>query len=306
MLNRQIQIAADVFPAGHRLQNIGRDVRRMGVQQAQPAQTGNRRQIGQQAGKRRAVFQVAPVGGGVLADQNDFPDAPADQDFRFPQNIVRPAAARPAADGGDRAVGAAVGTAVRYFQISGGGAGGQQPFVPRRHQKIRLGDNRLPPGPACVEPSQMFGNASDFSRADPQVRFGNFRRERLAVALGQAAGHHQLQVTAALFFDLRQGQDRFQRFFFGRPDKAAGIDEDDIRVLRALRHRHSGGPGQPAHDFRINKILGAAQGEDVQFSGKQFFHCGSFRIRTFRGFAPSEGPTMPSRSICSIMRAARL
>lgn len=108
------------------------------------------------------------------------------------------------------------------------------------------------------------------------------------------------------FFCFGDGQDFVNGFFFGRINKSAGIDDDDIRVGMFVNQGMAGLAEKSSHDFRINQIFRTAQTDNIDFCFLCVFQPGSFLIRTFLGLAPSEGPTMPSDSIFSIMRAARL
>ena len=57
------------------------------------------------------------------------------------------------------------------------------------------------------------------------------------------------------------------------------------------------------YDEAVDQVFRAAEADDVDLF---WFQRGIFLARTFLGFTPSEGPTTPSASMRSIMRAALL
>ena len=89
----------------------------------------------------------------------------------------------------------------------------------------------------------------------------------------------------------------------GGEDEGARVDDDDVGVLRFGCDLKAPLGQDGGHDLGIHLILGAAEADDMNAAGG---HLGYFLTRTFLGLTPSEGPTTPSVSMRSMMRAARL
>ena len=100
--------------------------------------------------------------------------------------------------------------------------------------------------------------------ADNGDHFGDLLHDLLLVALGEAAGHNDLEVGVLLL--VRAGhQDVFDGLRLGGLDKAAGVDDDDVR-LRGVAH---GGvtvlDERVAEHIGIDLVFGAAEGNDGDF-----------------------------------------
>ena len=92
---------------------------------------------------------------------------------------------------------------------------------------------------------------------DKEVGFRQVSLQIRAVALHQAAGHHQAHLRAAL---LQAGQvkDGVHRLLAGRLDKGAGIDQEEFGGRRLPGDFPSRLDQAPQHDFRVHQVLGAA------------------------------------------------
>ena len=93
------------------------------------------------------------------------------------------------------------------------------------------------------------------------------------------------------------------RFFFGGQDEGTGIDDDDVCGTGFTGDIKAAFFQDGSHHFGVHLIFWTAQADNMDLP---VFHLGTFLTSTFLGFTPSEGPTMPSASICSISLAARL
>ncbi len=69
MLQRDIEIFADIVVPGDGLQQPAGDAVRIGVKEAQPAQAGNGRQSVEQLGEAIFDAEIFAVAGRVLADE---------------------------------------------------------------------------------------------------------------------------------------------------------------------------------------------------------------------------------------------
>src|SRR5690554_6207066 len=94
------------------------------------------------------------------------------------------------------------------------------------------------------------------------VDLGEFLRELLGIALGEAARDDE-PLALSLLFILRHLEDRIDRLFFGGPDEAAGVDDDDLGLLGrgdeaiALIIAHT------KHHLGVDAILRAAERDEV-------------------------------------------
>ena len=106
-----------------------------------------------------------------------------------------------------------------------------------------------------------------------------------AVALHQAAGHHQALAGIGLL-EAGQVQDGVHRLLAGRLDEAAGVDQQEIGGLRLTRHLPARPGEPPQHDFRVHQVLGAAQTDGKDGFGFLMPGFGSgFRVLGFEVFS---------------------
>ncbi len=131
-------------------------------------------------------------------------------------------------------------------------------------------------GAGGLRPVQEAGQGGKIVHPDEQVDFREVLYELRAIALHQAAGHHQAHLRPGLL-QAGQIQDGVHRLFTGRLDEAAGIDQEEIGGGRLPGDLPAGAGEAPQHDFRVHQVLGAAQGDGVDpvfgfpFSGFRLF-----------------------------------
>ena len=115
-------------------------------------------------------------------------------------------------------------------------------------------------------PAQEVGQVGEIVDPDEQVDFREVARKLKAVALHQAASHHQAHLRAAL---LQAGQVKngVHRLLTGRLDEGAGIDQEEFGGGRLPGDFPSRLDQAPQHDFRVHQVLGAAQGNGVDLQG---------------------------------------
>ena len=111
-------------------------------------------------------------------------------------------------------------------------------------------------------PAQEVGQGGEIVDPDEEVDFREVFGQLRAVALHQAAGHHQALGGIALL-EAGQIQDGVHRFFTGRLDEGAGIDQQEIGGRRRTGDLPARPGEAPQHDFRVHQVLGAAQGHGV-------------------------------------------
>lgn len=155
----------------------------------------------------------------------------------------------------DRAVGAAVVTAVPDAQISEKAGGRLQP-VAFQAPAVLGGkpDGSLP----AHHPAHRLHNIPVGAEAQHAVAFGQLGHQFLLVPLGQAAGDDDA-LNPPLLFQLGEFQNILDGFLFGVLDEAAGVDNHHVRQA-AFRHQFKAGLLQLGqHQFRIHLVLRAAE-----------------------------------------------
>jgi hypothetical protein len=147
-------------------------------------------------------------------------------------------------------------------------------------------------------------DVSYFSDSQEKVNLRQLSFQTSSVSLRQAPCYDQMGTgTILLFFPLGHSEDFIYRFFFCGKDKGAGIDQDDMRFVCLRSDAIAAFCKECSHNLGVNQIFGTSQAYDVNVS---VFQREIFLASTFLGLTPSEGPTTPSASMRSIMRAARL
>ena len=91
VLEGQIEVRGHARCAGDGLDETGPELGRLQVADPHPLDAGDRRQGGQYLLQQAQVAEVLAVGGGVLADQVQFPDAARGQPFGLGEQLGRPA-----------------------------------------------------------------------------------------------------------------------------------------------------------------------------------------------------------------------
>ena len=112
--------------------------------------------------------------------------------------------------------------------------------------------------------------AGIIAHAHEAVYLRHFLKERIAIALCQAAGHEQLLQPAGLFV-FRHFEYRIDGLFLCGLNEAAGVHEYDVR-LRRIRHDLVAALAQHAQQiFGVHAVFRAAQRYHAHC-----FHKGSF------------------------------
>jgi len=250
-------------------------------------------------------LQVAPVGGRVLRDEENFSRAPRGEGLRLGEDIVGRPAAGPAADGGDDAIGAAVRAAVGDLQAGGEGRGLPPAGKTGVHEKPGM-SCRIEKGMRirCFQAGQAGGDLRDVVDSQAEVDFRNFAVQGFPVALGEASGNDE-PAHMPLPFQFGGRENGLDRLFLGGQDEGAGVDDDDVGGLRPPRRAETFADEDSSQNLRIDGVLRATEADDMEGPAGGA-HLGIFLTRTFLGLTPSAGPTIPSVSIRSTMRAARL
>src|SRR5699024_5876245 len=140
--------------------------------------------------------------------------------------VVHVAAAQRTPDQGDGAVVAAVVAALRDLEVGVVGRGADDPLAPQG--KVPLGAVGL----QLFAPGHPGGDLVDDAvggAAHHRVHLGDLGADLAAVALGQAAGDHHLQIRVLLLIAARL-QNVLDGLSLGALDKAAGVHQHHVGV----------------------------------------------------------------------------
>ena len=208
---------------------------------------------------------IHAVIGDVLRDEADFLHAGPDKGFRFTHYVLLGTAAVASADHGNDAVGAAVVAAFRYLDV---GRVRRGKAVARRVPVRNVPAFSFNEVPVLYGPvhhlSDDFRQFGDLVRTDKGVHLRKQGGQFLPEALGQAARHDEFLVfrISPIFPGTHDVQNGIDGFLLGLVNESAGIDHHYVREFRFRSHGHAGFLQVADHDFRVNQILGAAQGNE--------------------------------------------
>ena len=102
----------------------------------------------------------------------------------------------------------------------------------------------------------------DLAGAEHDVDLGDLGLQLVAIAFGQAAGHHQL-LAAAVGLVLGQLEDRVDRFLLGPVDERAGVDHQHVGLGRVLGQLVAGALGEAQHHLGVDEVLRAAERDEA-------------------------------------------
>ena len=112
VLDGYVQVMADLRFLGHGLKELFRQMGRIGIEDADPGNAVDPGQRTQKAAQRRLTFPVQTVGRRILGGNDQFTHALCGEKFRLSDDVVYRPASGLSTDGGNRAVGTAVGATV--------------------------------------------------------------------------------------------------------------------------------------------------------------------------------------------------
>ena len=98
------------------------------------------------------------------------------------------------------------------------------------------------------------------SHTGEDVYLGEFFHQLLFVAFAQASAHDENGVLFPFIVQVEEGIDAL---LFGGIDKSAGVDDDHIGFCIVIGHFIGFEPSE--HHFGVDKILGAAEADEVEF-----------------------------------------
>ena len=276
VLEGDVDVFDDFVAGGEGVDEFSAPVGGVGVEDADPEVAGDGVEFAQEAGEGFAAGGVDTAGfggavgpfvhavvGGVLGDEVEFFHSGGDEGAGFAEDVGLGAAAVAAADAGDGAVGAGVVAAFGDFEVGGvrggeevagvavvgevGGDGGGVGFFGAAGEEV-FGDG---------------GDAADEVDADEAVDFREAGDEVAGVALGEAAGDEEFLVggDGALLPGAAGGDDGVDGFLLGGVDEGAGVDDEEVGLLGGGAGV-AGGEEVAKHDFGVDEVFGAAEGDD--------------------------------------------
>jgi len=207
----------------------------------------------------------------VLGDEVDFLHAFLDELARFGDDALHGSAAVAAPDLRNDAEGARVVAPLGNFNVREMARGESETGCvvvrdisrTRGHETLRGGLR----GPLLgVKAFDDRGDFRDLVETDERIDLVVERgREVLREPLGHAAGDDELLffaafLHAAVLVDLQNMSDRL---LFGGIDEGAGVDDDDVGLLRFGNDCHAGLMQMADHDLAIDEIFGATEGNET-------------------------------------------
>ena len=212
-------------------------------------------QLAQQLGQHGLLIKIHAVTGDILRNDNEFLHPSVGELLRLRQQRLHAAAAIMAAQIGDNAEGAVVVAPLCDLQVGAPGHGGHQPLT------VVIGVADITKALRRLAAHDGFNGGDHLiiaSGTQHPVHFRQLGTDILPIALGQAAGHQDLLQLSGVF-QTGQFKDMVNGLALGRVDKAAGVQNADIRALRVRDDRVSRFPHQRGHLLRIHQIFCAAQ-----------------------------------------------
>ena len=128
MLERQVEVFADIVVAGNGVKKAAGNAVGIGVEKAQPAHAGDLGECVEQLRKAVLDAQVFAIAGSVLADQRDLLDAARNELLRLGDDRLEAARAEFPPEIGDDAEGTGMVAALGNLDVGRGFGGCQEPW----------------------------------------------------------------------------------------------------------------------------------------------------------------------------------
>src|SRR6185436_15772913 len=220
----------------------------------------------QQVGDVTVAGNVAAVRQRVLRDEDRLLDAARRQSFDLFHDVGQRPTPVTAAELWNRAEGAAHIAPFRDLHVRIGHAAGQQPWCGR---VVEIpGRRRARPVLTAGRLADQIDDAREVRGAEDAVDFRHLLEDVATVALSEAAGDDE-RAAGALLLQLRELQDRVDRFFARAVDEGAGVDDEALGIFGALGQRESSLGQHAEHQLGIDLVLRAAEGRQVDLHGRE-------------------------------------
>ena len=202
-----------------------------------------------------SFWKIVPIGGQVLRDEVQLPNAGRREPLRFPHEIVhRAGLLRPAKSRND-AKRAGVVAAFRDLQVAAPAPRAPHAWGLGIVGVVRRSDDR-------ARATEDLPDLQECAGSQEVVHLGKFPGERLAVALRKTPGDHQLPSLPP-GLDLGELEDGLDALLLRGTDERAGIDDQDIGVFGILGHVVALALQRSEHHLAVHAILGAAEGDEM-------------------------------------------
>jgi hypothetical protein len=249
MLQRHVEIVADIGSVADDVEDLQREFRRVGIMEADPVEAGDVGEPVEQIREGPAPIDIEAIVSQFLGDQHDLLYTVTHEAFGFFDEVFDRAADVAAAHKRDGAEGAAAVTAFGYFEISVVLGSGQKTFAKQF---------------GFIVGFELFQQEGQFEGAKPGIDLGDLLFKIIAIALTETTGDKDL-IKTTLLFELYLAENSIDGFLFGFVDKATGVDDDDIVVFPAVLVNDVDivGAELTAQHFAVHHILAAAESDDV-------------------------------------------
>ncbi len=281
MLEGQVEVGNHLVGADHGVDQGGTHLGRLQVAHSDPVQPVHRRQLAQQLFQQAQVTQVLAVGRGVLADQEGLLDALRDQPLGLGDHLVDRTGEVAAAEGGNRAEGAAPVAAGGELQRRGR----RVVQAPAQHARSAgRGDSRwqlrVVPGDGhrgrgfaalhgrdgqqCATVARDVGNhlLAVLVEAEHGIGLRHRLGEFPAVALGHAPdGDDGLDLAVPL--QVGGGHQRVDGVLLGLLDEAAGVHHHGVGLIGFVDQAEAAGLKPGGEFLGVGLVAGATQADEV-------------------------------------------
>ena len=288
VLEGDVDVFGDLLAGGDGLDEFVGPMGGVGVEEADPEFAFDRVEFAEEGGEGFAAGGVDAGGGfgslaaalpavhaevgGVLGDEVEFLHAGFDEGACFADDGLLGTGAVLAADFRDDAERAGVVAAFRDLHVghvtrgeseAGGGVVGDEDRLLCDRIEGVFAEG------AVEDLADDGGDLGDLVEADEGVDFGEETGEVFLKALGEAAGDEDLLLlTGGVCLSGVDGvDDGGDGLVLGDVDEGAGVDDEDVGEVRFRGHDHAFLLEVADHDFGIDEILGAAEGDETDLGG---------------------------------------
>ena len=205
--------------------------------------------------------QVAAPGDRVLRDQVELEGARRHEPLGLGDDVVGRARALLAAHARDDAEGAGAVAPLGDLQPRAGSRLRDDARIARPDDPVGGVADEHPVGVAREDALEL----EHVARAEEVVDLGHLRGELAGVPLREAAADDELLAGPDALV-LGELEDRVDRLLLRLADEAAGVDDDDLGLVRLLDDAPAVAPRDAEHHLGVDAVLDAAQADEVDLA----------------------------------------